>query len=76
MKIGQMKNQKRCPCCKKVIIEYDPKLKPFCSARCKDVDLGTWLDEGYTISRPLLPFELSSNVSYLVPPEDDDNDNI
>jgi len=29
--------------------------RPFCSARCKLVDLGNWLDEKYRISRPLRP---------------------
>jgi endogenous inhibitor of DNA gyrase (YacG/DUF329 family) len=27
--------------------------RPFCSARCKLVDLGNWLDERYRISCPL-----------------------
>lgn len=26
---------------------------PFCSPRCKQVDLGRWLNEEYRISRPL-----------------------
>jgi len=26
---------------------------PFCSARCKTIDLGAWSAEEYTISRPL-----------------------
>lgn len=25
---------------------------PFCSSRCKTIDLGRWLDESYTIRRP------------------------
>jgi endogenous inhibitor of DNA gyrase (YacG/DUF329 family) len=28
---------------------------PFCSARCRALDLGKWLDEEYRISEPLLP---------------------
>src|SRR5688572_26134074 len=27
--------------------------RPFCSRRCKMIDLGNWLDEVYTFSRPL-----------------------
>ncbi|MFA5582087.1 MAG: DNA gyrase inhibitor YacG [Paracoccaceae bacterium] len=35
-----------CPICSK---PTDPKYRPFCSARCKDVDLGRWLSEAYVI---------------------------
>jgi endogenous inhibitor of DNA gyrase (YacG/DUF329 family) len=27
---------------------------PFCSARCRKIDLGRWLDEKYRISSPAL----------------------
>ena len=27
----------------------DPKLRPFCSKRCKDLDLARWLTGGYAI---------------------------
>ena len=35
-----------CPICGK---PSDPKLRPFCSRRCADVDLGRWLNEVYTV---------------------------
>ncbi len=35
-----------CPICKKPAIE---KLKPFCSKRCSDIDLGRWLKGSYAI---------------------------
>jgi endogenous inhibitor of DNA gyrase (YacG/DUF329 family) len=28
---------------------------PFCSERCKMIDLGRWLDEEYTVPGPLSP---------------------
>lgn len=28
---------------------------PFCSGRCKMVDLGRWLNEEYRVSEPLSP---------------------
>jgi endogenous inhibitor of DNA gyrase (YacG/DUF329 family) len=38
----------KCPICER---EFDPTgptaAKPFCSERCKLVDLGRWLGEGY-----------------------------
>jgi endogenous inhibitor of DNA gyrase (YacG/DUF329 family) len=35
-----------CPTCGK---PADPKFKPFCSARCRDVDLNRWLSGVYVI---------------------------
>ena len=35
-----------CPICGK---PSDPKLKPFCSERCSDIDLGRWLSDRYVI---------------------------
>lgn len=35
-----------CPICAR---ESDAKLHPFCSARCRDVDLGRWLRGSYAI---------------------------
>ncbi len=35
-----------CPICKK---PTNPDLRPFCSKRCADVDLGKWLTGGYAI---------------------------
>lgn len=40
----------RCPTCKQEIAyRSDNPFRPFCSKRCRLIDLGTWLDEGYTI---------------------------
>jgi endogenous inhibitor of DNA gyrase (YacG/DUF329 family) len=35
-----------CPVCGKAT---DPQMRPFCSRRCADVDLGRWLNESYRI---------------------------
>jgi uncharacterized protein len=37
----------RCPICGK---SADPKFRPFCSARCADVDLHRWLSGRYSIA--------------------------
>ncbi len=34
-----------------------PKHFPFCSERCRLLDLGKWFDEEYRIERPLRPGE-------------------
>ncbi len=40
--------------CKKRLedVAEDFPHRPFCSSRCKLVDLGNWLDERYRISTP------------------------
>ena len=48
----------RCPICER---RFAPDAldatMPFCSARCKNVDLGRWLDESYG-----LPYETPEDV--------------
>jgi endogenous inhibitor of DNA gyrase (YacG/DUF329 family) len=41
----------QCPICKKKVA-FDSKQMPFCSERCRDIDLGNWADEKYVISTP------------------------
>ncbi len=42
----------KCPICKKEVAWDDPFM-PFCSERCKTIDLGHWASEKYVISTPL-----------------------
>ena len=44
----------KCPICKK---DADPagEFYPFCSERCKIIDLGNWATEKYVISTPVQP---------------------
>lgn len=44
-----MKSQIKCPQCRKVVIWQDSPHRPFCSERCKLIDLGQWADESYRI---------------------------
>jgi endogenous inhibitor of DNA gyrase (YacG/DUF329 family) len=40
----------RCPICgKDAKARADNPSTPFCSPRCKQIDLGKWLDEGYRV---------------------------
>lgn len=39
----------RCPKCKEEFSYYDSKFRPFCSERCKEVDLGQWFSENYRV---------------------------
>jgi endogenous inhibitor of DNA gyrase (YacG/DUF329 family) len=44
------KRKVACPNCKK-LAEFSPTnpFRPFCSERCKLIDLGLWASEGYAI---------------------------
>jgi endogenous inhibitor of DNA gyrase (YacG/DUF329 family) len=57
----------RCPNCKKVIgralgeQSREEKFYPFCSERCKLVDLGRWIDGDYKIITELKPENTEEN---------------
>jgi len=42
----------KCPICKKDVAINNPCM-PFCSERCKLIDLGNWASEKYVISSPV-----------------------
>jgi endogenous inhibitor of DNA gyrase (YacG/DUF329 family) len=44
----------KCPICKRKVVLGDPEF-PFCSERCRDVDLGNWASEKYVIPGAPLP---------------------
>lgn len=43
-----------CPICKKPVNLGDPDF-PFCSERCRILDLGAWSSEKYKVSSPAPP---------------------
>jgi len=47
----------KCPICSKKVEMKDPFM-PFCSERCKLIDLGNWASGKYVISAPLKPEDL------------------
>ena len=49
----------KCPICKKEVSPDDPFF-PFCSERCKIIDLGNWASEKYVISTPVQPEDLEN----------------
>jgi hypothetical protein len=42
----------RCPICKKPVAASGPEF-PFCSERCRTIDLGKWASGQYVISSPI-----------------------
>lgn len=47
----------RCPTCRNVVTERDENF-PFCSDRCRVIDLGKWASGAYRISSPVLDPEV------------------
>ncbi len=46
-----MNKKSLCPTCeKKTELNNSNSYRPFCSKRCKLIDLGQWADESYSIS--------------------------
>jgi len=46
----------KCPICK-TDVSPESDFFPFCSERCKIIDLGNWASEKYVISTPIHPTE-------------------
>jgi endogenous inhibitor of DNA gyrase (YacG/DUF329 family) len=42
----------RCPVCKKTVKSSDTEF-PFCSPRCRTIDLGRWASGAYVVSSPV-----------------------
>ena len=42
----------RCPICKKVVKSQDAEF-PFCSERCRLIDLGKWASGQYVVTSPV-----------------------
>lgn len=53
--------QKRCPICG-CAVGSEGSSFPFCSERCRLIDLGRWADGRYTISRPIENSDLEEGV--------------
>lgn len=50
----------RCPICQREVQPDDPNM-PFCSDRCRVIDLGNWASEKYVISKPNHPAEFAED---------------
>ncbi len=55
--------KRKCPTCgQPAVISSENKARPFCTPRCKDVDLGRWFNEYYTV--PVVEEHESSDAFY------------
>jgi len=42
----------RCPTCRSLVLRREPEF-PFCSERCRLIDLGKWASGAYVVSSPI-----------------------
>jgi hypothetical protein len=65
----------RCPTCH-ILAGKDDEHFPFCSDRCRLIDLGKWASGGYRISSPILDPEVLEGLDEQSrrPKSDDDDD--
>lgn len=62
--------ESRCPICKKPTDSEKGKEFPFCSERCRVIDLGNWSSEKYKVTGPALDESEPENPQ--APAHDDD----
>ena len=61
-----------CPICKKPSDSETGADFPFCSERCKLLDLGNWASEKYVISSPAFDESMFENLEKDISGEDED----
>ena len=52
----------RCPTCHTLVVRGNENF-PFCSDRCRLIDLGKWASSGYVISTPITDPEQLENIA-------------
>ncbi|HKR96889.1 MAG TPA: DNA gyrase inhibitor YacG [Candidatus Angelobacter sp.] len=52
----------RCPTCRTLVLRENENF-PFCSDRCRLIDLGKWASGGYVISTPINDPEQLENMA-------------
>ncbi len=55
-----------CPTCKKKFNYFSSDFRPFCSERCRLIDLGQWLSESYAVPVQKLTEEESQTLEQLI----------
>lgn len=66
------KLQLRCPICKKPVGKKDEDF-PFCSPRCRTIDLGRWASGAYVIPTPIEDLEKEDELSGLALRREDES---
>ncbi len=62
----------KCPTCGKPVEWKDNPSRPFCSDRCRLVDLGKWVEGEYRVPGEPIPIDQSDMPSADQEPDEDD----
>lgn len=62
-----------CPSCKKKFEYYSSEFRPFCSERCRLIDLGQWLNESYTVPATKLTPEEVDQLEQIINEKNEDS---
>ena len=62
MSEAKQKKTLRCPICRTIVPVDSPDV-PFCSNRCRVIDLGKWASGEYRISSPILDPEVLEDLN-------------
>lgn len=69
----------KCPQCKKEFNYYSSEFRPFCSEKCRLIDLGQWLSESYSVPAQKMTPEEAEQLEQIIHEkfqnEEDDEDN-
>jgi uncharacterized protein len=52
----------KCPICKKSTVWEGNPDRPFCSERCRIIDLGNWSAEDYRVETPLTDADENAEI--------------
>jgi endogenous inhibitor of DNA gyrase (YacG/DUF329 family) len=69
-----MAMQRACPICRKPTDSEKDADFPFCSERCRLLDLGNWSSEKYVISQPAFDESEFEGIDQDAPPSDAQGD--
>lgn len=62
----------KCPTCGKPVEWKDNPLRPFCSERCKLIDLGRWVEGEYRVPGEPIPEDQIEHRPDSPEPDEDD----
>lgn len=63
-----------CPKCKKKFNYYASEFRPFCTEKCRLIDLGLWLNESYTVPASKITLEEAEHLEQLINEKEDQSD--
>ncbi len=65
-----------CPTCKKKFAYYSSEFRPFCSEKCRLIDLGQWLSESYAVPVHKLTEDEQQTLEQLIDEKNSDEESI